>query len=947
MRTPWSCRNWTSAVPGRAKPALAAQAWPDRDAWALKERCLAAWSTDPREAALAAEALRALARRAEATPQAVVHALADWCDGVVHLSRGVLGLADAALDRAALRFEAHGDTLHAAQTQVARVMALALQGHFDAALSCGLAAQRVLLAAGELRAAAKISLNLGSLSLERDAYAEAVVCYRQAAVHFARIGDSEHSVMADIGLADALAYQGHSAEAAHIYDRAAMRARLHALPVLQASALQGRALLDLATGRHTEGLAGLERSRRDFAALDAQHLQIEAESTLADAYLELRLLPEAIALYRDLAPRLRAQHAATTLAWSQARLAQALALGGDALGAQASLAEAAGLFEDQQIHTGRAVVALVQSQLHETAGNPAKALHLARRAEQLLADVGSAELLPTARLRVAESHLASGDAALAEAACAELLASPGSALVQVRALATQALAIALHRPQAARAALEQAIDAAEEVRAALPGDDLRRAYLADATRPHVRRLQLALDDAESDPTRTAEVLHWLERVKARALADRLGQAAHQSGEPRAAARGAAHDSRATAVLRAQLDHVDRRLRQHLESEEGAAPQTLRDAATRLEQALLEQARRDRLARPSGPFRTATAVAPDLAAAVLQRLGDDCALVEYGIAGDELFALVGQGGRWHLFRRLAQPAALAAAVRALRFQIDPLCAGLVLNSAHGPQRLARVQRRLQDLHALVWAPLAASVGATPRLLIVPHGPLHRVPFAALSDGRKALIDDHQLCHAASATVALAGLGRDPVAPQQAVLVGAGAHLPQVQVEIDAVAQLFPQALRLQGANASMAELCRHAGSAGLLHLSCHAEFRADSPLFSALHLDDGVLSAAQIEALPLSAALVVLSACDTALGDSGAGDEGVGLVRAFLIAGAKRVMGSQWPVDDAGTAAFMQCFHRAWRGGGSAAAALRLAQLECRARSPHPFHWAAFGLHGGG
>jgi CHAT domain-containing protein len=240
-----------------------------------------------------------------------------------------------------------------------------------------------------------------------------------------------------------------------------------------------------------------------------------------------------------------------------------------------------------------------------------------------------------------------------------------------------------------------------------------------------------------------------------------------------------------------------------------------------------------------------------------------------------------------------------------------------------------------------------VGAARRVLIVPHGPLHGVPFAALNNGRHALIDDHELCHAPNATVALTGLGRDPVAPQRALLVGGGAGLPAVDAEIDALAQLFPRARRLQGADASVAELRRQAGRAELLHLACHAEFRADSPLFSALHLADGVLSAAQIEALPLSAALVVLSACDTALGDTGAGDEGVGLVRAFLIAGAQRVLGSQWQVDDAGTAAFMQGFHRIWRGGGSAAAALRRAQLDRREQAPHPYHWAAFSLHGGG
>jgi hypothetical protein len=60
-------------MPDPDEPAAAPPERTDRDAWALKERCIAAWSTDPREATLAAEALRALAGRAEASPQSVVH----------------------------------------------------------------------------------------------------------------------------------------------------------------------------------------------------------------------------------------------------------------------------------------------------------------------------------------------------------------------------------------------------------------------------------------------------------------------------------------------------------------------------------------------------------------------------------------------------------------------------------------------------------------------------------------------------------------------------------------------------------------------------------------------------------------------------------------------------------------------------------------------------------
>jgi CHAT domain-containing protein len=234
-----------------------------------------------------------------------------------------------------------------------------------------------------------------------------------------------------------------------------------------------------------------------------------------------------------------------------------------------------------------------------------------------------------------------------------------------------------------------------------------------------------------------------------------------------------------------------------------------------------------------------------------------------------------------------------------------------------------------------------------VLVVPHGPLHAVPFAALGTGGGALVDRHELCQFASAEVALAGMAGDPPPPARALLVGQGGAGPQVEAEIAALAALFPGAERLLGDAATAAALCRQAPQAELLHLACHGEFRGDSPLYSALHLADGVLTAGEIERLPLQAGLVVLSACETALGEAGAGDEGVGLVRAFLIAGAARVLGSLWQVDDADTAAFMQRFHAAWRGGGNAMAALRRAQLEQRARQPHPYHWAAFTLHGGG
>jgi CHAT domain-containing protein len=72
---------------------------------------------------------------------------------------------------------------------------------------------------------------------------------------------------------------------------------------------------------------------------------------------------------------------------------------------------------------------------------------------------------------------------------------------------------------------------------------------------------------------------------------------------------------------------------------------------------------------------------------------------------------------------------------------------------------------------------------------------------------------------------------------------------------------------------------------------------------------------------------------------------VGLVRAFLVAGAARVLASLWPVDDGITSGFMSHFHGALAQGMTPAASLRLAQAEVMRRHPHPFYWAAFTLHG--
>jgi CHAT domain-containing protein len=287
-----------------------------------------------------------------------------------------------------------------------------------------------------------------------------------------------------------------------------------------------------------------------------------------------------------------------------------------------------------------------------------------------------------------------------------------------------------------------------------------------------------------------------------------------------------------------------------------------------------------------------------------------------------------------------------AVRALRFQIDTLRHGSAAVHAHLPVLMARAGARLQRLHALVWAPLAPQLQACARVLVVPHGPLGLLPFAALDDGSGPLGARHQLAVAPSARTALRGLRQPPVPVRQVLALGESSSLPHAAHEALFVASLFPQGRAFVGAQATRANLQAHAGHADVLHLACHAQFRSDNPRFSALHLHDGPLAVDEAEGLGLRPCTVVLSACETGLSEAGVGDESMGLVRGFLVAGAARVVASLWPVHDAVTEAFMSRWYGALAAGHSPAAALQLAQRATRQDHPHPYFWAGFVLHGG-
>ena len=240
----------------------------------------------------------------------------------------------------------------------------------------------------------------------------------------------------------------------------------------------------------------------------------------------------------------------------------------------------------------------------------------------------------------------------------------------------------------------------------------------------------------------------------------------------------------------------------------------------------------------------------------------------------------------------------------------------------------------------------------RLLVVPDGPLHQIPFAALPVAEGAIIDRAEVVTLPSASLAIELRGKAPArATGLTVVAGpafnsAWAPLPMTEFEGQAIARLAPGARQLGGTAATRAALLKPPSlDARILHLATHARAESEHPALSRIALAGGdELTLADIYGLPLRSRLVVLSGCETALGRQVAGEGPVGLARAFFYAGAHTVVASLWNVQDRATAELMRRFYEAHlQRGLPPAAALRGAQLALRndARWSHAYYWAPF------
>ncbi len=260
--------------------------------------------------------------------------------------------------------------------------------------------------------------------------------------------------------------------------------------------------------------------------------------------------------------------------------------------------------------------------------------------------------------------------------------------------------------------------------------------------------------------------------------------------------------------------------------------------------------------------------------------------------------------------------------------------------------------------LLLAPLGIEAGK--RIIIVPHGPLHYLPFQALRLDGQYLIQRNPISIAPSISIAARLAERTPTAKAQLLAFGnptisadVADPLPGAEREVHELSRQFPGATLYFNADANETNFRAKAPQSKLVHVAAHAMADTMDPLHSKVLLADengqpNYLEARDVLGMDLQGvAMIALSACESGLGRVDDGDEVLGFTRSFLSAGTSTMLVSLWPVSDAATEKLMTTLYADLAKGEQVQDSMRDAQLAVMAdpATSHPFFWAPFNLIG--
>ena len=463
----------------------------------------------------------------------------------------------------------------------------------------------------------------------------------------------------------------------------------------------------------------------------------------------------------------------------------------------------------------------------------------------------------------------------------------------------------------------------EQIRGQLTIEEFRSNYFADKTIVYDRLLNLVLKNGrrlnllnDQSPVELAFELN--ERSRSRTFLDLLGN--------REISSKSSNDD-IMLVEEQQLRLKIQQLGRQVQKNElnGKSLGEVKDQLSQSQTKYQEIVTKIKLASPL--YQSLISVEPPSLDQIQKTIGEGIALVAYWVGEDNSIAWVISNDRIDYkyldIKRKALEKEISALRNAMRFKMDDV-----------------VEERLIKLHDVLIEPLGNWLAGFDNIGIIPHGPLHFLPFQALMiEDEGYLIEKKNLFYSPSAAVFYYTSQDKPTQEQNVLGIALGNHnigshnpLPGTEYEVGQISQFYDQYTPRLAQESTETYFKENAAKFGQIHIATHGVLSHEQPLYSYLLMspdkqDDGRLTVDEIMDMNLTSNLVTLSACETALGDLNRGDELVGLSRAFLYAGTPAVVVSLWTVDDLSTSLLMTKFHQFINEGEPAYVAISRAQRE--------------------
>jgi CHAT domain-containing protein len=607
-----------------------------------------------------------------------------------------------------------------------------------------------------------------------------------------------------------------------------------------------------------------------------------------------------LALMRELNDQVTVAYVMSSLATSKSlvgRRAEAIALYRDALQIQEALGNKA----------GAAFTLGSLAYLESSEGRPREAIVLGNRALALAEEIGARETLWRVHTNLGNSHVSVAEYANA------------------------------------RSAYERAIETIEGMRKELVGGELeQQRFFADKLEPYWGMLAVA-----SKEKKAAEALAHAERAKARILLDvarsgrsRITQAMTDAEREREAAlRG--------AVAAANADY------RRAAGAPTREPAALKAFSEQRDRALLDYQRFETVLYATHPELKVKRGEAEWSGveATAALIDDRTAVVEFAVTSDRTYGFVltrggNARGTVHAWTIDISSQDLAARTEKLRRSLESRDLGF--------------RAAAREMYTLLLAPAAAHLAGKQTLIVVPDRVLWELPFQALDTGKRYLLEDHAILYAASMAVIAAARHTPRAAATTRVLAIGDTSLPHAPAEVRTLATIYgpPQTTVWMASSTTEAQFKKEAHDYSVIHFATHGVRDDRNAIRSHLlltqrtagNVEDGTLEAWEFMQMTLSANLIVLSACETALGRVGDGEGMIGLTWALFIAGSPSVVASQWRVESTSTTDLIIGFHRdlatnraAPPSSLRAAQALRASALRLLRGGAysHPFYWAGF------